>query len=140
MSKYVICEVHCCDEKSIVAAIEEMGFGRELIKTGQKVMIPGDALNSGYDAQIVIPAAVAGTTYPIAFVKQADGKYMLVMSSQDRFTKNGLRFLSADKCGTGEFVQVYAKQRIVRAVSSNFGHRVASCEREGDKIRLRVTV
>lgn len=140
MSKYVVCEVHCCDEHSIVEAIKEMGFAEGLIRTGQKISIPSDRAGGSYDAQIVIPAKVAGTTYPIGFVKQADGKYMLVMSSQDRFTKNGQRFLSSNMSGTGEFVQLYAKQRIIKAARANYGHRVSSCENVDGKIKVRVTI
>ena len=139
MSKYVVCEVHCVDEQSIVAAIEEMGFSKGLVKTGQKVSIPADVARS-YDARIVIPAGTAGTKHPIAFVKQSDGKYMLVMSSDDRFSAAGKRFLSMDRSGTGEFVRAYAKHRIIKAVKSNFGHKVLSCEKEGERIRIRVAV
>jgi len=139
MSKYVVCETHVCDEECIVAAIEEMGFVKGLVKTGQRVSIPDDRGRGNHDARIVIPASVAGTHYPIAFVKQADGKFMLVMSGEDRFSKAGRRFLSMDLSGTGEFVQAYAKHRIMKAVKSSFGHRIASCAREGDRVRIRVT-
>ena len=140
MSKYVVCEVHCCDEQSIIEAIKEMGLSKDLVKTGQKISLPNDRGKGAYDAQIVIPATVAGTNYPIGFVKQADGKYMLVMAGEDRFKKNGKRFMSTNMSGTGEFVQLYAKNRIIRAVKANYGHRVAACENVDGRIKVRVTI
>jgi len=140
MSVYVICETVCMDEGSIIEAAKEMGFskGHGLQVGAQKVVIPSDIRNSAYDAQIVIAAKAAGTTYPIAFVKK-DGSFMMIIAGQDRMTATAQRFLSRKHGGTGEFIQTYAKQRVIKVAKSSFGHRISSCQSVGETIRMRVT-
>jgi hypothetical protein len=136
MSEYLVCETDMNNIEVILETLGELGF------SGDKVSVYEEAISlEGYrgdkreqKGNIVIGRKyVGGAANDIGFEKQSNGSYKAWVSAADKHRGLGKEIMS------GRMKRLYSKNMTLRT-AKRAGWRIQSCEEEGGKIKMRVSL
>ena len=130
MSEYMVCKSDMRDLGVVLDTLEEMGCPRDAVEVHEKaVALNGYPHHATRSAHVIVRAG-QHNRYDIGFEKTENGyeAYVNDMDQRRPFPQDILN---------GRMKRLYTKNMTVRTAKRQ-GWRVASCEEEGGKIKLRV--
>ena len=136
MSKYLELHTQLTDERYVVEALRELGYGPEVCHEGKSLTgYQGDRREER--AQIIVPRRqLDAASNDIGFARDGNGVYQAIISEYDRS-------IGFDEAWLGRLAQIY-KERQTMAVAKAKGYVFKGREvidtSQGKKIQLRFAV
>jgi hypothetical protein len=126
MSEYVEIDTHLTDASLLVAALEDLGFPRDVIEI-HATAVPLEGYRGDereQRAEIVIRRlAVGRSSNDLGFARQSDGTFRAIISEYDQRTAGSLGF-AYDRAFLGRLTQRYGLRKIVPHYQAQ-GYRVS---------------
>ena len=130
MSTEAICKTKLKDKTSLIEALKNI-YGKTKVFESEGTKI------SGYSSskKIEIEVKLNGLYGTAGFFKNKDNDYEFVYDSTDR---NKFKAIIGDKEGNNELIQVYTKNKVLKALSKMKGKITSETKDSNGKIKLKV--
>src|ERR1039457_827175 len=119
MSEYYVCKAKVFDKECIIDALKDIGIPEIAITQYDAAQIL-KGHRQATSAEIVISRNHVGTSHDIGFKSNADGGYNLVIYDGDIWGKYGQKLVAKADRGTGEFLEHYAKNVILKQAKRKY--------------------